>query len=239
MAKQDQVPKPPRPPKPEGAKPRQSGGPKQSQFALRSLPDGRRQKETGMVIASTGVWTYESDNEKALFEGLEHDSDRAAAIIAGSMIDVRLTAAIKHRLRRDSVIENKLFQPSGPLGTFSSKIDLARLMGIISAPAYRDIHVVRDIRNSFAHDLKIRDFNTPSIRDRSMNLKMVDTHILSQIPNVPDQLFINVAPGSIPRIGVLDLAKKKKDSRSRYLLACSVVTVGLGFAEIMTAEELV
>lgn len=229
----------PRPAKPEGAKPRDLGKAGVTKYALRTLPDGRRQKETGILLAPTGVWTYETDNEKALFEGLENDSDRAAAIIAGSIIDIRLTAAIKHRLRRDDVIENKLFQSSGPLGTFSAKIDLARLMGIISAPAYRDIHIIRDIRNSFAHDLRIRDFKSASIRDRAMNLKLIDTHVLAQVPGVPDQLHVSVAPGAVPRIGVLDLAQKKRDSRARYLLVCSVLTVGLGFAEVMTAEELV
>lgn len=65
------------------------------------------------------------------------------------------------------------------------------------------------------------------------------THVKDMTAADTNPVMVNVSPGAIPRIGTADLASKKRDARARYLLACSVITVGLGFAEIMTREELV
>jgi hypothetical protein len=175
----------------------------------------------------------------AIFEGLESDSDRAAAIIAGSMIDVRLEAALRHRMRRDAQVEATAFDARGPLGTFANKIDMAYLMGIISKEAREDIHVVRGIRNSFAHDLSVKDFQCASIRDRTSLLRLVETHALSTTADVPDQFIINTQPGAIPRIGVVDLLNKKQNSRERYMITCSIVTAALSNAELHTDVEII
>jgi len=39
----------------------------------------------------------------------------------------------------------------GPLGTFSAKIDLARALSLIDAQTRRDLRVIKDVRNVFAH----------------------------------------------------------------------------------------
>ena len=200
--------------------------------------NGARTKETHYLLTDTGVWTYETDTEKEIFESLATDTDRAAGIVAGSLIDIRLEAAIRHRLRRDGKVEDALFSVGQPIGTFSAKIDLAYLMGIIGPEARTDAHVIRGIRNSFAHDLSVRGFSSPSIKDRTKQLKLVDTHVVNQIPDVPDQFMFNVSPNAIPRLGVINVHQKKLDPRARYIITCSVIVLGLGHCEMMTTEQL-
>jgi hypothetical protein len=56
--------------------------------------------------------------------------------------------------------------PQAPLGTFSAKIDAAFQLGLISKPLARDLHLVRRIRNDFAHDPGELTFETPAVSDR-------------------------------------------------------------------------
>ena len=63
-----------------------------------------------------------------------------------------------------NVTKKKMFEGYGPLGSFSSKIDIAHALGFIDARASRSLHAVREIRNEFAHseDGEI-SFHHPSI----------------------------------------------------------------------------
>lgn len=200
---------------------------------------GQISKETKFVFSSTGLWTYDTENEKSIFEGLEKDSDRAAGIIAASMIDVRLDSALRHRLRRDVDVEELTFSSRGPLSTFSARIDMAYLMGLISKTARKDIHTIRDIRNDFAHDLSIRDFESNSIKDRTNNLQLIETHVVNRDQNDPKALLLALKPGSIPRMGVDDFPVKKIKPRDRYLISCSLFIVALSNAELYPDDEMI
>ena len=48
-------------------------------------------------------------------------------------------------------LKSKLFSGYGPLASFSSKIDLAYSLGLITAYEHRSLHAIRVIRNAFAH----------------------------------------------------------------------------------------
>lgn len=67
--------------------------------------------------------------------------------------------------------------PNAPLSNFSSRIDFAFRIGIISHQLARDIHIIRKIRNDFAHSYEPRTFEDGKIRDQvnalaiSVNLK--------------------------------------------------------------------
>lgn len=47
---------------------------------------------------------------------------------------------MRYRFHQDEDLLNKLFDGVGPLTTFSTKIDLAYLLGIISERAAKDLH---------------------------------------------------------------------------------------------------
>ena len=54
---------------------------------------------------------------------------------------------------------------NAPIGKFSTRILLAFGLGLISEREYRELEVIRKIRNEFAHSIDIT-FNHPSVSSR-------------------------------------------------------------------------
>ena len=97
-------------------------------------------------------------------------TDRGTAIIATAWIDDALEASLRAFFRRDKEVAEKMLQPDGPLGSFSSRIKMAYLLGIITSSLMSDLEIIRGIRNDFAHlRLDVR-FTDQSIRDRCKSL---------------------------------------------------------------------
>lgn len=99
-------------------------------------------------------------------------SDRAAAIVGGAFVDEILTELLKGFLVTDVASDNKLFSGSGPFATFSSKIDVAYRMGLISKSEHGCIHTIRSIRNVFAHQMDGALFTAQSIKDKCLNISV-------------------------------------------------------------------
>jgi hypothetical protein len=186
-------------------------------------------KQFPLLISPDGVWQYNGDDEKEVIESLPGLSDRAVAIIAGTVVDVRIKTAILSVCTGNHKIEDRMFQPSGPLGPFSVKIDMARMLGIITQEAYADLVIFKDIRNAFAHRLDIRDFRTQWIKDRCANFKLVETHIGNFRWETPNEKVISWEYDARPRLFVADYHKKKADARERYLMIAQLITTCLAF----------
>lgn len=92
------------------------------------------------------------------------EGDRASAIVAGAMLDDALARSIAARLvpapNKDRDFLN------GPLATFSSRIDTAYQLGLVSEFLHRDLHLIRKIRNDAAHAHRDFSFDEPKTRDR-------------------------------------------------------------------------
>jgi len=80
---------------------------------------------------------------------LEVETDRGCALMAGAYLDSELKKLLKNHLVSNEKIQDELFELSRPLGTFSSRIDPAYLLGLIGPQAHRDLHLIRKIRNDF------------------------------------------------------------------------------------------
>lgn len=199
--------------------------------------DGTYSANWDVVVRSDGFWMFSAAHEHQVVDSLELQSDRAVAVILGSLVEGRLEMAIRSRLRRDVAVEKQLdrmFRPSGPLGAFSNKIDLAFIMGLVTDAAYRDLVKIKDIRNAFAHHLDIRDFASASPRDLANNLKMVDTHI----GNAEDSSdLLSFDNNSAPRIWAHRHSKRRKVPRDRYVMAVQLflTCLGLGAAPFTPA----
>jgi hypothetical protein len=122
---------------------------------------------------------YQEELERtvALIEELENQSDRAAAIILAAWVEEELLGAIKSKLEKDDSIFKKLFYNSGPLSSFSAKIDIAKALGIYDSEIYSDLNIIRRIRNEFAHEILDKNnfalsFESKHIRDRALSLKV-------------------------------------------------------------------
>lgn len=111
---------------------------------------------------------YEDFNE--FRRSLSDETDRGCALMAAAYLDEALKTLFREVLVQDNKIVNELFSTTGPIGTFSSRIDLAYVMGLIGKRFHRDLHLIRKIRNDFGHTAKKIDFTTASIKARCQEL---------------------------------------------------------------------
>jgi hypothetical protein len=121
-----------------------------------------------------GGTKHEKDIQQAIKE-LDGQSDRAAAIVGTTILDLLLTEALTVYLHYNSKITKVLFSMNGPVGDFGPKADLAFLVGLVTNETHRDLITIRDIRNRFAHRLSISDFKSQSIATLTNNLKICET----------------------------------------------------------------
>lgn len=122
-------------------------------------------------------WYVEGEEEIAAVHELEGASDRSSAIVAAAFIETRLEHIIRVRLADEPSIVEGLLRVSGPLGSFSTKVDLALLIGVISKEAHKDLVVFKNIRYEFAHKLGSQSFEMQKIKNLCDNFKLIETMI--------------------------------------------------------------
>jgi hypothetical protein len=85
---------------------------------------------------------------------------------------------VKERIKSGLDLQEKMFHPSGPLGDFGNKLNLACLLGFISKDAWRELDAMRWIRNRFAHYPEINRWNIKDIEDRCSKLVLWERIII-------------------------------------------------------------
>jgi hypothetical protein len=116
-------------------------------------------------------WPLMNPAHEPVIREIGDQSDRAAAILAVSLLEDRLAALLRAWLVDEPKIAGKTFGGSGPLATFSAKIDMGLLLGILEKTRHRELHLIREIRNKFAHGVETLTFETPRIRDQCENFQ--------------------------------------------------------------------
>jgi DNA-binding MltR family transcriptional regulator len=95
----------------------------------------------------------------------KNESDRAAVILSTIILDERLEELIKSFLVKSLKEDDELFDSYGAaLYDFSGKIDMAYRLGLISKSFRRDLHIIRKIRNEFAHNISGCNFQDMKIQ---------------------------------------------------------------------------
>jgi hypothetical protein len=139
----------------------------------------------GVIMA----WFPKDREEYEFFEGLRDTPDRVAAILAASILEERLTDALKSRWHdvkmRGEQLLDKLFSYLGPLGSFGNKIDIGFAIGLYSESTLRDFHTIRRIRNKFAHKISPRDFEAQEIKHLTSNLSIPTKYPILASPSKP------------------------------------------------------
>ena len=101
---------------------------------------------------------------------LSTETDRGCALMTVAFLDEQLQDLLKNYLVRDVKIFTNLFSGVGGLSSFSSRIDLAYLLGLIGPKTKRDLNLLRPIRNEFAHSMEDISFDDPGITNRCSEL---------------------------------------------------------------------
>ena len=117
------------------------------------------------------------------------ESDRAAVILSVAMLEQTLETLLKARSVSVSGSDDSLFDgPYAPLASFSAKIDFAYRIGLISANLCRDLHLIRRIRNDFAHDVSNSNFQNVKTKERILEL-MRSSGIADRCPKLRTEAF--------------------------------------------------
>lgn len=90
---------------------------------------------------------------KEFVDEFKNETDRAAVVLGAAKLDQLLYRMIQAFLIPSTTSKDELLDGDSPLGTFSSKINLAFRCGLIDSNLTRALHMVRKIRNSFAHEV--------------------------------------------------------------------------------------
>ncbi|TWU51158.1 hypothetical protein [Rubripirellula reticaptiva] len=100
-----------------------------------------------------------------------NEPPRSAAILVPAKLDALLRDSIERRLiPADNPKDDPLLSSDRALGTFSSRIEIAYRLGLIDSQFKSALHLLRKIRNEFAHGFDDQDFSTPQHRSRILEL---------------------------------------------------------------------
>jgi hypothetical protein len=117
------------------------------------------------------------DNQ-AVLNDLKTESDRAAVIIMGSILEDSLayaiTVGLKMRKCKDQQDLEKLYERvfgfNGPIGSFSEKITVAFAFQVIEQETSDQLTIIREMRNACAHSQEPMSFSTPEMAAYCLNL---------------------------------------------------------------------
>jgi len=99
------------------------------------------------------------------------ESDRASVILSASMLDQVLETILRSCFCPTTSADDPLLDgANAPLSTFASRIDACYRIGMISAKLCRDLHIIRKVRNEFAHNVTGCTFDSAGVRNRILEL---------------------------------------------------------------------
>lgn len=105
----------------------------------------------------------------AMVPSFNKESDRGAAILAGSFLEHYLGLFLQS-FTVDEAVAEKLFGSMGPLSTFSQRIAIAYAFGFIDKASYTNLEHIRKIRNYFADHPIDGSFQEEEVKKRVLSL---------------------------------------------------------------------
>ena len=106
---------------------------------------------------------------------LAGESDRGLALAGAAMLDDALEVLLKARLLDKPKAVTSIVGFARPLGTCSSRIKVTYLLGLLEETEFRDLELIRKIRNDCAHNRGDVDFGAAPHKDRIAELHTQNT----------------------------------------------------------------
>lgn len=106
----------------------------------------------------------------------QDESDRACAIMGGEFLNNKLESVLRTIFDGQSSFIDGLFEDrNGAVSSFYSRIQMTRALKIIDDEQKRNIDTIRQIRNAFAHKLKLRSFEgSQELVDKINRLSIIE-----------------------------------------------------------------
>lgn len=101
-----------------------------------------------------------------------NESDRASVVLGAAKLDSLLEKLLESYLlpfdsKRD---RDDIFSFNGPLGTFSSRIQMVYRLRILDEDYFKTLLLIKKIRNDFAHNISSLKLDEPPISDLVMEI---------------------------------------------------------------------
>jgi DNA-binding MltR family transcriptional regulator len=134
-----------------------------------SKNDIQKEQEGGFGAIVEGLFTDHPEAAEDFKAGqrfrseIDKETDRGMALFGVSRLEVLLKELLEKKLVGGKTHVDKLFDFNGPLGTFSSKINMAYSLGLIPKSTRVELNTLRELRNKFAHSDQAIDFNSEEI----------------------------------------------------------------------------
>lgn len=116
------------------------------------------------------------DDFEQLIEQFMEESERAAVILGTSKLESLLGELLNRHMVASYTSDDPLLKQDGPLGTFSSRIYATYRLGLIDSEFAKVLHLVRKIRNEFAHEIKDSRLNASPHKERIRELSLFFQH---------------------------------------------------------------
>lgn len=108
----------------------------------------------------------------AFLEELRRESDRGLPLVAVALIDDLLKETLRSFFVDGSPSAKKVLdEGNSPLGTLSSRVEACRALGLIDEFEFAEIHLLRKIRNEFAHAKHGMSYADDKVRSLCFALK--------------------------------------------------------------------
>lgn len=104
---------------------------------------------------------------------IRDETDRGTALMSAAYIDEQLKGLLLSYFIDDINVTKGLLSSSGPIGSFSARIELSYSLGLIANNIKKDLNLLRKIRNDFAHLSTPMTFETDSVKSRCLELKTI------------------------------------------------------------------
>lgn len=102
---------------------------------------------------------------------LRRESDRGLALVAAALIDDKLGETLRSFFCEGPGAAKLVDDTNAALGTFSSRSEACFALGLIDDFEYREIALLRKVRNEFAHAKHGTTFETPRVQGFCSSLK--------------------------------------------------------------------
>ena len=128
----------------------------------------------------------DTDEFISFVQEFDSETDQAAVILGAAKLDTLLYQLISKLLLPSTTSIDELLEGESPLGTFSSRINITYRLGLIDAAFAKALHLIRKIRNAFAHELSGCTLDSGAQRDRVKELVLPfrDIPIIKQFEEI-------------------------------------------------------
>jgi DNA-binding MltR family transcriptional regulator len=110
----------------------------------------------------------------SFLDDFQKESDRAAAVLGAAYLDERLEQLLRSVFVGTPRFVEELLTGQGGLATFSARISIAYATGLITLPVAQDLHLIRRIRNDFAHARTRVTFASVTVAQRVDKIQVLD-----------------------------------------------------------------